>query len=50
MPRYYKYKCIKCGYILDEADLREELLRDREDCPGCGRDKGYLKDYEESDE
>lgn len=42
MPKYYKYECRYCGYILDENDKREPLLKDIEVCPKCRRDKTYF--------
>lgn len=50
MPKYYKYKCSKCGYILDEANPREPLLKDIEECPKCGRAKKYFDEIDDDDE
>ena len=50
MPRYYKYKCSKCGYVLDESKPREPLMRDIEECPNCGRDKKYFDEIDDDEE
>ena len=50
MPKYYKYRCSKCGYILDESKPKEPLLRDIEECPNCGRDKKYFDDITDEEE
>lgn len=47
MPKYYKYECEKCGYILDESKPRVPLKRDIEECPKCGADKKYLEEIDE---
>ncbi|MEG2310377.1 MAG: hypothetical protein RSB76_00125 [Clostridia bacterium] len=50
MPKYYKYKCCKCGYVLDESKPSAPLYRDIDECPKCGKPKTYLEDYDEDDD
>ncbi len=47
MPKYYKYECDKCGYILDESRPGTPLLRDLDECPKCGADVKYFTEIDD---